>query len=330
MNDANQEHPNDETETNQYLWEGSGPPDPAVQELEETLRPLRYTGTPPTVRRSHWRLSPHGARRLAAAAVIVVGVGLLALLLVPREGRAWPVRTIRGEAMIAANTIGADGRLGVGQWLETKDDSQVDLQVADIGTVTVYPNSRLRLLSTKAKFEHRLELARGRIEAVIVAPPRLFFVNTPSAVAVDLGCAYELVVSDEGDGVLEVTYGAVSLEWEGRASIVSAGVACRLKPQVGPGTPYRVDASDRFKRALERLDFEAGGDDALDVLLVEARSRDVLSLWHLLRRVEAKQVGRVYDRLAAFAAPPAGVTRQGVTDLDESMLDAWRRELGLR
>jgi hypothetical protein len=41
---------------------------------------------------------------------------------------------------------------------------------------------------------------------MIWAPPRLFFVDTPSAVAADLGCSYTLEVKDDGAGVLRVVH----------------------------------------------------------------------------------------------------------------------------
>jgi hypothetical protein len=52
--------------------------------------------------------------------------------------------------------------------------------------------------------DHRLALDHGAIEARIWAPPRLFFVETPSARAVDLGCVYTLEVDRAGAGRLSV------------------------------------------------------------------------------------------------------------------------------
>ena len=76
--------------------------------------------------------------------------------------------------------------------------------------MNVEPNSRLRLAGVGAT-DHRLELARGTMNAFIWAPPRLFFVDTPSATAVDLGCAYTLTVDDLGNGELHVMTGYVAL-----------------------------------------------------------------------------------------------------------------------
>ena len=89
--------------------------------------------------------------------------------------------------------------LAVGGWLETGKDERATFDVANIGQVTVEPNTRLRLLDTRAG-AHRLELARGTMHATIWAPPNQFFVETPSTLAVDLGCAYTLTVDDDGAG----------------------------------------------------------------------------------------------------------------------------------
>src|SRR6185369_17722047 len=178
--------------------------------------------------------------------------------------------------------------------------------------------------------EHRLELARGKMSAMIWAPPRLFFVDTPSAVAADLGCAYTLEVDDQGAGLLRVTSGWVALELKDRESMVPMGAACRTRPGVGPGTPYFEDAAPQFQTELERFDFSHDAAEraaALNVMLNEARARDTLTLWHLLARVEGADRERVYDKIASFVPPPDGVTREGVLKLDQGMLERWKDAL---
>jgi len=184
----------------------------------------------------------------------------------------------------------------------------------------------VRLVETRAT-EHRLELARGTLHARIYAPPRLFFVDTPSAVAADLGCAYTLEVDDAGRSLLHVTAGWVALERGARESVVPAGAACATAPGLGPGTPYFEDASDKFLNALDAYDFRQGGDDTLNVVLTEARVRDTLTLWHLLPRVDDAHRVRIYERLAQLAPPPDGVTRDAVLRLDEQALQLWKDNL---
>jgi hypothetical protein len=176
-------------------------------------------------------------------------------------------------------------------------------------------------------------LDRGTIHATIWAPAGEFVVDTPSALAVDLGCTYTLHVDDSGNGLLQTTLGWVGFKLNDHESFIPAGAACVTKPKTGPGTPYFEDASAPFRDALSRLDLESTSLDAraaaLQVVLAQARKRDALTLWHLLSRVSDRERGRIYDRLAEFVPAPSGVTRDGILHLDGKMLDLWWNELGL-
>jgi hypothetical protein len=267
-----------------------------------------------------------------ALAGLLLVAAFAVVWLYQRESRPfWEVARLNGAPRIGSARIDEKGRLAVGQWLETDGDSRAKIQVGSIGQVEIDPNTRVRLVETKPT-EHRLELEHGKMSARIWAPPRLFFVDTPSAVAADLGCAYTLEVDDKGAGLLHVTSGWVALQLKDRESIVPAGATCATRPGIGPGTPYFEDSSDIFRNALAKFDFEPADTNwskipALDLLLMDARSRDTLTLWHLLGRVAGNDRARVYDRMAALMPPPDGVTREGVLQLNEPMLQLWKEKL---
>ncbi|MGI8838061.1 MAG: FecR domain-containing protein [Pyrinomonadaceae bacterium] len=272
-----------------------------------------------------WRLAP-----VAGLLLLITGLGVFYFY--PRSSEPfWEVVRLDGSPRIASSPIDEKGRLTLGQWLETDGSSRAQIEVGTIGEVEIDPNTRVRLIAAKLT-EHRLELARGKMSARISAPPRLFFVDTPSAVAADLGCAYTLEVDDDGAGILHVTTGWVALQLKDKESMVPAGASCATRPGIGPGTPYFKDASDNFRMALAKFDFEPEDKSwstipTLDVLLDQARPRDSLTLWHLLSRVEGTDRERVYDRLAVLVAPPEGVTRAGVLQLNEEMLQRWRDQM---
>jgi hypothetical protein len=264
---------------------------------------------------------------VAIAAVLLIVIGLTAFLFSRNlTGPSWGVATLDGNPTIGSWAIGQKGRLGVGQWLETDASSRAQIEVGSIGHVEIDPNTRVRLLETRAT-EHRLELAEGKMSARIWAPPRLFFVDTPSAVAADLGCAYTLEVTKDGASLLHVTSGWVALQLKDRESMVPAGAACQTRPGIGPGTPYFEDASEEFRAALAKFDFEHDSSSTLNMLLEAARQKDSLTIWHLLFRSNQDERARVYDRLAQLSPPPAGVTREGVLSLDTKMTDRWRESL---
>jgi hypothetical protein len=266
--------------------------------------------------------------KVAAAAVLLLVVGVGAFWIY--KGRtpprpSWLVKRLDGAPRIGSEQISANGQLAIGEWLETDGSSRAQIDVASIGNVEVEANSRVRLLQTRAD-EHRLELVRGKMSARIWAPPRLFFVDTPSAVAADYGCAYTLEVNDEGGSLLRVTSGWVAMEAQDRESIVPAGASCETRPGVGPGTAYFDDALPAFREALTKVDFDPDAvvrEAALSSVLDQARPRDTLTLWHLFRRSEGADREHLYDKLATFVPPPPGVTREGMLSGDEKMTSDW-------
>jgi len=302
-----------------YLWDKSGPADREIERLERLLGRFRQNRPAPEIPRHRPRLP-----FLAAAAALLLAAG--AVWLARRPGNAaWEVARVEGSPRVGGDRLGGRGRISVGDWLETDSSSRAKIRVGKIGQVDVEPNSRLLLVAARWT-DHRLALERGAIEARIWAPPRLFFVETPSALAVDLGCVYRLAVDEAGGGLLSVTAGWVQFERGGRESLVPAGASCVTKPGVGPGTPFYDDASPALREALARFDFHGDGK-ALDTILVEARKRDALTLWHLLLRAEGEAQGRVFERLAALVPPPPGVTREAVARREDRALELWRGAL---
>ena len=228
-----------------YLWDGRGEADADVVRLETALARYRHRGTMPALpdRTPRRRLVAIVLPLVSAAASVALVVAAASYGLSFRNG-GWSVQSLEGSPHVAGNPIGESSRLGVGQVLTTDARSRARLAVGDVGRVDVDPNSRVRLIESRTG-EHRMALDRGRISATIWAPPRYFFVNTPSAVAVDLGCAYTLDVDPRGWGLVNVTSGWVAFEFGGRESFIPQNAVCATRPRFGPGTPHYGDARRR-------------------------------------------------------------------------------------
>jgi hypothetical protein len=308
-----------------YLWDRTGPADPEVERLESLLGRYRRQGGP--VRLPEGRPGRRSWIRpcLAAAAVLATVAGAL---WIGRSAAAtrWRVETIEGAPSVGSARIAGVAALAVGQKVETDAGSRAKIGVGRFAEITIAPRSRVRLVKA-GPVEQRLALDRGRISAKIWAPPRLFFVETPSALAVDLGCAYTLEVDEAGAGLLRVETGWVSFERDGRESLVPAGAVCSTRRKEGPGTPYYEDAPAPLREALGLYDFAGAGEEVLSTILREARKRDGLTLWHLLVRARSGDRARVYERLTQLVPPPPAVTREGALGGDARMLERWRWEL---
>ncbi|MES2694208.1 MAG: FecR domain-containing protein, partial [Verrucomicrobiota bacterium] len=268
---------------------------------------------------------------VAAAVALLCGLAARRYAFDPTNPASpWSVATMTGTPRIAAKRVHNTSLFHIGQWLETDAASRAKVNVGSIGELRVAPNSRVRLVGTAAN-DHRIELARGSLEALIWAPPRLFFVDTPSATAIDLGCAYTLTVDDAGDSELHVTAGYVALAHGDREAIIPSGLKCRTRRGAGPGTPYDSEAPPAMLAALDDFDFgpPTARDAALARLLALATTADDVTLWHLLPRTNGTDRLNVYETLARLRPLPPGVTRKGILSGEPTMRSTWGTALGI-
>jgi hypothetical protein len=326
---------NDDTTRDDYLWDGSGEPDPEVVRLEELLKPYGHRGAlPPLPARTPVRrhFAAHAALQILTAAASLVLVAAAAWFAFAVRQSGWTVQSLAGAPSVAGTRIDGPSRVPIGQIVTTDAASRARIDVGSIGIVDVEPNSRIRLIASRGG-EHRMALDHGEIRALIWAPPRLFFVNTPAATAVDLGCAYRLTVDKRGWGRIRVETGWVAFEYNGRESFIPKDAVCATRPGFGPGTPCYADAPAGFEDALTILDFSPTDDvrrrQALETVIGAAREKDALTLWHLLARGTPEERGRVYDRMAALVPPPPGVSREAIVRGDRAQRDEWWNKLGL-
>jgi hypothetical protein len=342
-------------EKNPYLWDRSGAPDTEIAELERALGEFRYVPRPlregaplprdlastetfgKASRASTAGISPRLLRRRvlgfgAIAAALLVGFVAIRSRFHWQTGQAWKVATIAGSPIVERVVVRNAGELRVGQILETDGRSRARLEIGNIGTLTVEPNSRVRLLATRTR-HHRIALDYGSIEARTWAPPFTFAIDTASSSLFDLGCAFTLRMDREGSGLVRVDAGWVQFELGDQQSVVPAGAEAITRPNLGPGTPCFQDARPEFKAALATFDTSPEGSDAraraIDVLLANARPRDAITLMSLLPKVDRPQRDRVLDVLARFVPIPKGVTREQILDLQMKAMDRYWRELGL-
>lgn len=301
--------------------------DPEIAALEAVLgdyahcAPLREPPPRRVRRRTAMIAAAIGAIAVAALAVIVAGRRGEPACGAAGTGFAFAVD---GGPARCAGGLAARGTLPVGAWLETAGAATADVRVADIGRLTVFGDSRVRLVGTGAT-GHRLELARGRIAARVTAPPRLFVVDTPTASAVDLGCAYELAVEPDGRTRLRVTSGAVSLEAGGVAAYAPMDTEVLATPGRGPGTPVAMAASAALRDAVARLD--AGDRSAVPAIVAAAGPGDTATLWNLLARTAGDDRAAVFARLDALAPLPPDISADAIRAGDPDAIARWRDAL---
>jgi hypothetical protein len=313
---------------NDYLWNRSGEADAEIERLERLLSRYRYEG-PLRSKVIPFRTVPQ--RWLAACAALVIFslisvAAATALRLWWQPERPWTVLATEGVVTIDGRAVGGRSSFGTGEVLRTAAASSARIRVARIGEITVGPSSVVRLEWTASR-RHRIALETGSVFARIWAPPFAFGVHTPAGLASDLGCEFTLHYGETGR-YIDVTSGWVDFDGRRWSSAIPEGARAELREE-GPGTPYYRDAPEPFVDAVRNYDLTRNAE-ALERVLVLARTRDAMTLIHILERAPSDEHSALFQRLTELAPPPSGVTRETVLARDREAFNAWREAIGLR
>lgn len=292
-------------ESDDYLWDRSGPPDPEVKRLEDLMAPLRHQAPLDEMKLARKSRGPRIVMIVSAMAVAAT-VALIAWSQWPRErssGVACAGATSGFTFSARTGTVACEGanlaagRLPVGGTLDT-GSHRAELTIANIGTAELGEGTRIRLDRTGAD-RHQLHLEHGHMHARVLAPPRIFAVTTPSANVTDLGCEYTIDIAATGAGEIRVITGMVELETGTGAIVVApAGTHARLLPGRRASLPLEDKAGPALVAAV--AGHERGEPDGVERVLAAATSTDAITVANLYSLVRTR---RVLERLAELAPP---------------------------
>jgi ferric-dicitrate binding protein FerR (iron transport regulator) len=321
----------EERQRDDYLWDPSAEPSPDVQAVERLLAPVRFDAADrplmlPDTAASRRR---YGRPLLAMAATLAVAAMGAAAFWSWRShwtaGAAWPL-TIEGRASQGASA----SQLRPNQPLRLDPTASANIDIARIGKMRVAPGSALTVLETRSK-RHRVLLDQGVVDVRVWAPPATFAFRTPAGNVIDLGCIFTLSVAADGTSRVQVDTGWVQMENGWGEQLIPAGASSSMTATTPPGVPVFEDAAPAFAagvRAIERNADDALRNGVLDVVLRNARKRDVITLLMLARTSPA---GRrpIIVRAAELVPPPSTVNLDAVAAGDREQLWLWYDSLDL-
>src|SRR5258708_19758831 len=126
-----------------YLWDGSGEPDPEIQKLETALGKLRHNRAAPAfpeiattqqlhAQRRFWQIPLFPQFAMAAGILAIATIAFFTLRPKPisNSSAGWDVTRVTGAPRIGRDTLGAQnttGNLRLRQILETATHSQANI-----------------------------------------------------------------------------------------------------------------------------------------------------------------------------------------------------------
>ncbi len=313
------------SKSDDYLYDRSDPVDPDVARLEALLAPLAHDRPLDEVR---LRRSRRRAPWIVGAIAVVSAAAVVAIWMlrssptsdrteVACTGDTGFAFTVHGGTAACGGAASSGGVLPIGGVLDTGPNN-AQLTIADIGTATLFPGTRVRLDRTEANTRHQLHLERGRMHAIVTAPPRIFAVTTPGTSVIDLGCEYTIEIDERGQGSITVQSGKVELEnGAGIAIVAPAGTSARLLAGPRASVPLVETASPELRAAVERLD--------VDAILGAAGPADAITIVNLAA-ISSSRRDVILARLAELVPPPPGVTVESAA-ASTAELERWREDV---
>lgn len=219
----------------------------------------------------------------------------------------------------------ANLKLAKGEWLTTKDSSQVILYVPQTGRIELNSNSKVVLLNPK-NGDNRIILKKGTIKIITTAQIPYLSVELRHYSIKDIGGVFTVSKYDNGKEKVFVNFGIVEIVYKGNSYLLDEGYNCDLIEGKQPGTPYRFDATDSLKYFVREFD-QNKNEELIDKVISESASSDALTLLAMIPKVSPIKRQILFQKISNFFSPPKNVTRMGIVTLNSDMLDSWWNEI---
>jgi hypothetical protein len=219
----------------------------------------------------------------------------------------------------------ANLKLAKGEWLTTKDSSQVILYVPQTGRIELNSNSKVLLLNPK-NGDNRIILKKGTIKIITTAQIPYLVVELNNYSIRDIGGVFTVSKPEDGTQKVFVNFGIVEILYKGNYYLLDEGYNCELVGGKQPGTPYRFDSTDSLKYFVHEFD-SSKSDELIDKIILESAASDALTLLALIPKVSPIKRQILFQKISNFFTPPKDVTRMGIVTLNHDMLDSWWNEI---
>jgi len=222
----------------------------------------------------------------------------------------WKLVSLKGGAFI--NGVKSD-KVNVGDWIQTDSVSSVILKIANVGDVSIEPNTKVRFIQSDDNVS-RIEVLYGTVNTSTSQADK-FVLQSSNMKVQDKGGSYSFKVDDKGNGVIYVNNGVANVESGNKSAVVTDGKFCLYKPEYGIGIPFRKDSKPEFQNALFQYDFNNGGTPSVYYAIANAMPEDYSSLLNLIPRVDDQTKYLVLNKLNKFA--PMAVPVINMDSLDD-------------
>jgi RNA polymerase sigma-70 factor (ECF subfamily) len=258
---------------------------------------------------------------LAGVAVIIIAGAYY----LTSETNDWTVTIESGAALLNEQNIQKREKFSPGDIISTDSDSKVLIEVADVGTVELLPNSSFKRLDKS----YSAKLLDGKININTQGASEYFRIEIPSAIIEEfyMGTNYSVQEDVSGNSLIELNEGWLRVVFGEEETIFPEQYNLEILKSSGPSIPYYSGSPSEYTTLIQDYMFGSKGNIALYVILDASSERDGITLWNLLQKVRAAQRSAVYEKLYELVPHPDDLEKKNILNLDADMLQIWLDEI---
>ena len=289
-----------------YLWDGTGTPDPVIASLEQSLLGLRAPVVPlATIEaRAQMIVRPVPRKRVLKWAL---GTGTLA------------------AAVVASSVVLARLERGDQRAQALAADSTATERSDGVDTVRLLPRQNTRVAVRGSAAPTVFFAFGGRYVTVTSDVIRTGANETASPKDLARGVEYDVVVDTSRVATIGVSVGQLAIVYGLDSALVPQGNALSLYPDGGVGLPFPLNASTSLRDAIWAVDSGGASREHLEALLSVVTARGTIALWHLLPRLSTEDRTRALSRMLALVPASARVPVTVVSLTDADVMESWRK-----
>lgn len=197
--------------------------------------------------------------------------------------------------------------------------------IPEEGSFTLDPETSIQIVETK-KSLNKISLLSGGITFKSISKTPNFELQSNGVTIKSQNAQFAAKIDSNGYLIVRGIKEHIEIVTEYDRLLLGNDYICRISGNI-IGLPYHVKATGKFKHQLRNMEANMNDVVELTALLYDASYKDAHTIIRLLEKVSKGNREIVYKKLSNLFPPTPRVTKQGIIDGNQSMLDEWWFEI---
>lgn len=253
-------------------------------------------------------------------------IALIALIYyLTLESYEWTLSGNTGTTFLNDKAITQSMKVSSDDIITTGPSSSASLEIKKLAMIKISSGSKLKRLGGS----NCIEFSQGRIKVSSNNDDDYIFIEVPKAIVEEyyLNDDFTVYTDDAENTVVDVSSGWLRIVSGQTFSLVPEGYSIRVLNGLGLSAPTATGTSANLVSLFDDYLFSGKRMEVLDAILQEATPSEAITLWNLLYRVLPAHRGIVYEKLSSLVSPPTNVTKEGIINLNDEILQSWLEEI---